>query len=404
MKEHKTIAGKIYTVTSPNGCTVTDETGLQLGTVEAGEQKVFTATGGAMWLDDTAARVTANFNQAPVKLKLLGLLGGGVSTSLPSGYLAAEFLESTGTQYVRLPQLEVNNNDTIKSEFVLLRYKDASANGMFAIFGYDAGQHLRIYTTKNTNAEGRFIAYKFGDAGVSMYVPEGKVIKWDITKDGCVVNGVQYDKLNTLDFSYSDMLLFNQYVNAKYWPAILRFYKFSVSQKCNLRPSLDSNGVPCMYDKVTKQPFYNKGSGSFIIGMTIAQARQLSKLPSTGGNLTVSLPSNYLEDDGVVNALATAQENGWKITIQPYEAEAGAASTFALRRIWVRKDENEQGSYVDSDGTRWQVEWCVDIVGSSPEAEGYEPFRSVDVAVNYWGLTPWVDPEAEELLTNTEEV
>ena len=100
MKEHKTIAGKLYTVTSPNGCTVTDETGLQLGTVEAGEQKVFTATGAAMWLDDTAARVTVNFNKAAAKMQLLGLFGGGVSTALPSGYLEAEFLECNNGNYI----------------------------------------------------------------------------------------------------------------------------------------------------------------------------------------------------------------------------------------------------------------------------------------------------------------
>ena len=34
--------------------------------------------------------------------------------------------------------------------------------------------------------------------------------------------------------------------------------------------------------------------------------------------------------------------------------------------------------------------------GSEPDAHGYEPFRSVEAAVEYWGLTPYVDPEAEE--------
>jgi hypothetical protein len=46
------------------------------------------------------------------------------------------------------------------------------------------------------------------------------------------------------------------------------------------------------------------------------------------------------------------------------------------------------------------VDWCVDIVGSSPETEGYELFRSVDIAKEYWGLTTWIDPEQEELLIN----
>jgi hypothetical protein len=42
--------------------------------------------------------------------------------------------------------------------------------------------------------------------------------------------------------------------------------------------------------------------------------------------------------------------------------------------------------------------------GSEPDALGYEPFRSVEAATEYWGFTPWVDPEQEEILTNTDEV
>jgi hypothetical protein len=167
-------------------------------------------------------------------------------------------------------------------------------------------------------------------------------------------------------------------------------------------PGITKDGKISFFDRVSRKIAITETFNG-VLGMTLEQARKLSKLPKFGGTLTVSLPSNYLEDEGVVNALATAQENGWVITIQTYEAEAGAASTFALRRVWVRKRTDECGTYVDTDGFRWQVDWCVDVVGSSPEAEGYEPFRRVDVAINYWGLTPWVDPEQEEFLTNTDE-
>lgn len=79
MKTLDTIAGKTYVVTSPNGCTVTDETDLTLGTVEAGQQKVFVATGAKMQADDDSARITATFNAAPA----LGF-GGGVEIKFDS--------------------------------------------------------------------------------------------------------------------------------------------------------------------------------------------------------------------------------------------------------------------------------------------------------------------------------
>lgn len=32
----------------------------------------------------------------------------------------------------------------------------------------------------------------------------------------------------------------------------------------NMVPCLDNNGTPCMYDSVSKQSFYNQGTGKFL--------------------------------------------------------------------------------------------------------------------------------------------
>lgn len=74
--------------------------------------------------------------------------------------------------------------------------------------------------------------------------------------------------------------------------------------------------------------------------------------------------------------------------------------------IWVRKTENEQGGYTDAAGKRYTVEWCVGIVGSTPEAEGYSRHDSIQTACDAWGLSVYVDPEAAaefEALTYNEE-
>ncbi len=44
-------------------------------------------------------------------------------------------------------------------------------------------------------------------------------------------------------------------------------------------PVLDNNDVPCMYDKVSKQCFYNQGTGSFLYGR---QIKEVAYLESTG--------------------------------------------------------------------------------------------------------------------------
>ena len=93
-----------------------------------------------------------------------------------------------------------------------------------------------------------------------------------------------------------------------------------------IKPALDPQGVPCFYDEVTKTPFYNSGSGSFIVGLTLDQARNLRKLPATGGNLTVSLPwEAQLISSGVPAILQAAADKGWTITVQYREPEADNA-------------------------------------------------------------------------------
>ena len=158
-------------------------------------------------------------------------------------------------------------------------------------------------------------------------------------------------------------------------------------------PCLNAEGVPVMYDANSKTDYPPTKGNNFIAGFTLTQARKLGKLPAPGGTLTISLPSNWQEDEGVVNALATAEANGWELTYLTYEADASTASTFALRRIFVRKTQDENGQYVAADGSRWYVEWCAGMIGAEPTDHGYEPFRSVDAAVAYWELEPWIDPE-----------
>lgn len=50
-----------------------------------------------------------------------------------------------------------------------------------------------------------------------------------------------------------------------------RLYRFTIKKAnneliMNLLPYLDKNGKPCMFDTVSKKPFYNQGTGEFLYG------------------------------------------------------------------------------------------------------------------------------------------
>ena len=164
-------------------------------------------------------------------------------------------------------------------------------------------------------------------------------------------------------------------------------------------PAIDPAGVPCMFDQVTKKPFYAAGTGTFIVGLTNEQAAKLVNLPAVGGTLSISLPSNWQEDSAVVEALSAAEEKGWVIDYRTFDAADAPATTFSLRRVLVRRFADEQGCYVDSAGSHWGE----GVLGAEPETLGYEPYRSVEAAVAYWELEPWVDPEEENLLIEEEQ-
>ena len=160
MKEHDTFPGKVYAVTCASGCTITDNQGHTLGECEAGKQTLVVATSDKL-LTSEDALLTATFKYAPAKLMALGLLGGGASTGseLPAGYMRAEFLESTGKQYLRMRELVVTNDDCIKMRWSFVKYIGGAAAGVFAIYNHDNGQPLRTYVTDISGAakKGHFL-------------------------------------------------------------------------------------------------------------------------------------------------------------------------------------------------------------------------------------------------------
>ena len=387
---------KWYVVTTDSTCEVTDANGKLLCTAEAGEQKLFFATTPTVTLSDETATVgEANFKTAAAALRLLG---GGSKNALPAGYLQAYFLESTGTQFA-LDESFVSSSE-IELECKYRFEKFNSTNFVYCVIG----------TSSYRNAMGEFGEWVSRvDYGKSMT----DLTSWELRakqdfifkkeKERNFWDGKEYKASPEQSFEQvCTMSLFGH--NTHGYPMAGRIYwlNTSVRGKAFRRyaPAVGKNGEPCMYDTVTRKPFFNSGTGQFIAGFTMKQARKLGKLP-VGTTLKVSLPVGWQEDESVTNAIAEATSKGCVIEQAEdwSEGDAAASSTYALRRVWVKRTQDDIGNYVDADGSRWRVEWCVDVFGAAPETLGYERYRSVEVARDYWGLTEYTEPEAEELLT-----
>ena len=422
MKEHDTFPGSVYAVTCKDGCAVTDASGELNMYCEAGGQLHVTAPSDKLYTSADASVRKVNFKHA---LAALGLLGGGVS-ELPAGYIKAEFLESSGEQYIDT-EWACRANLQIECDYGFSQVKQSTQSTYYVFgargYGYSWLHAVMLPSLSNVNASFWNAINQSGGSGFIVHDSSGtfgllkdheEYIKnrhtVNLSNAGIEITGI-YKLRQNFNYDYSSytepatLILFGATINGEKRTSFYRCHSYrqedtTTGEKLYYIPVVDEKGVPCMFDKVTRKPFYNSGTGQFIVGLTMEQARLLGRLSPTGGELTISLPSNWQEDTAVVDAIATAEGKGWVLTIQTYEAEAGAVSTFALRRIWVRKRAEESGSYVAADGSRWQIDWCATMVGGDPQEYGYEPFRSVEAAVECWELQPYVYPEAEQLLTN----
>lgn len=272
---------------------------------------------------------------APAKRQPFGLLGRGSGSGLPSGYLAAEFLESTGTQYL-MTGFFPDDTAEIKIDINPLSAPQNLSIWLFTNANLDrteGGRSLKAAASPQGNLYFEYGSMdSTGTFGVSPIAPsfgERRIIE---LKNGYYDTGSRKGSFNKQVFSTNlvELSIFRNIRDTTL--SVLDIYSCiltkSGERKRDFTPMLDKNGTPCMYDKITKKPFYNSGTGQFIVGMTLKQARKLSKLPSTGGSLTVSLPweAQLVQHNGEVeSALGTAQGNGWLVGVQYRDAESDSA-------------------------------------------------------------------------------
>lgn len=400
MKQITTDPGAVYCVYTTTGCTVTDTaTGCTLMTAEPGQPNYFAATGHSVTLSDADATcLRPRFKTAPAALRLLG--GGD---KLPAGYTRLAWLQGTGTQYINTG---ASGNETSE---VLCTFERTSAEGR------------AIYTQNSTAGTGMLNGFVWGvfedlryDWGSKNYNAKGKYSGGWVTSvqsaNGVTLNGEPVlPAFESQTFTSAALVLFSNRANVGQFTANnVRMARWALKTAGNpvrdMVAALDPTGTPCMYDRVTGTAYKRGGSGQFIAGVgTVAQLTTLLRnLPSTGGELTLSLPAEANTPEVAEALQACHDTQGWTLTVHEYRP--AAVATYSLRRVrsvvWCRREQSDLGSYVDSTATRWQVERCAAIFGphgQDPTAYGYTPFDSVEAAAEQWGLTPYIAPDEEQV-------
>lgn len=260
---------------------------------------------------------------------------------LPFGYYPLSFLESTGWQYIIFPDAIVNSQIGV---YMRAQGKTLTSNRFNFPLSWQRTTNYRTFRIDNRTPssifwwhegsssvtsndiklnDGEFEAYLNWENNDSLELTDcyGTKLSAKATNKSLIPELKGFSLFGGWDFDDG-----GKFVNG----LALSLNEFAVTsgteQVLHLLPALDGTGAPCLVDTLSQQAYYNMGSVPFIAGMTLEQVRGL-RLPSTGGELTISLPLEASADIFAQNALKRAQNNGWLLTLQYIDNELPSGYT-----------------------------------------------------------------------------
>ena len=354
MKTHQTIAGNTYCVSSPNGGTVTDASGSLNKPVEAGDQVHVTAPSGELYCDDDAATIVkANFKSAALAL---GLLGGG-NNGLPAGYTRVEFLESTGSQYVDLPEVQTGEDFGIDYTFLntsgqnwalclqtggTVHYRIDVRSFATGALGVSWGNYSNsIWPNLGEGSEScRVVANYKNDK--RLLIAGLQTHEWTLKTPNTVKNGFYLFAMT--GYTAEGVRHKDSNVRQK-----IKHFAASKGQAdvAHLVPALDNTGTPCMFDLVTRKPFYNSGTGDFIYPgkettattYSLRRPRMYAQMTPHGIRRLYHVPRGY---NGTPEEYA--EQNGFKLLVETPQPEEGYWAP-----VWHEREDCIELEWVETE-------------------------------------------------------
>lgn len=204
----------------------------------------------------------------------------GEGSGLPTGYRRCSYLQGIGndTTYFVIPQIDITNSPLVLLECMYQTYLDDTN-----VFGSILND---IRFEQGIGWSGRAFSYNYGNGygvtglGVVNAQTEngvlpakdlaGKRLLFEYKNDTFYLNGIEQTIAKNNIYANGslgiakDVYLFgtNRGETKRYFNG--KIYRFFVENQINLIPALDKNGVPCMFDLISKSTFYNQGTGEFL--------------------------------------------------------------------------------------------------------------------------------------------
>lgn len=416
MKEVKTNSGKWYVVTTANGCTVSFETDGGTVTLEMqAPQDVFCAVSGKAVVSDDAAVVTQTFNLAPSFFKAARGWGQdpiwfkslhAVLTRMLDGTRFEMVLTAQGSKLIvhtdrvaddLLEQVRATAEAYLPAGVELVQY-----NHNMEISWRDINKYAACVTKADMRAVNPDYANDFTSEGEWVYLLDS--FNGNDHHNGLFTNNSKIKKINIeLPAMKNGESMFlgasNMTECILRCPVATALNDFTLS--CNNLTFLEIY-APNAHDVTygfghRHNPSMKLSHFRFLAPTKISQAKMawentiLSKesvlnivenIPawSSGTHLLdLGIHIDHQTDEEVLAAISNAEAKGWTLTVQWNGTPTAAASVMRFGRLIYAK----VGEHELPDGTTERVlAWGHYVTDET----GYETFRSLESAYEYFGL------------------
>lgn len=196
---------------------------------------------------------------------------GEIDYGLPKNYRAVEYLESTSEKQWFDTGIKAASDLTVEGEWYVDR---SSITDDYVIF-YQGETSINVYSfgllSYDTQSSHHW-CWTIGSGREPFQNPADHALKFHskTTNKQCIINGVVEKTYSSNEFtSRNDIFIFGTSSSTRVKPnkgddGIKRIYWMKIWDGQTLvrdfQPCLDASSTPCLYDRVSKQTFYNKGS------------------------------------------------------------------------------------------------------------------------------------------------
>lgn len=207
--------------------------------------------------------------------RLMALKKSGGSVGLPDGFTAVEYIQTSGSQRIDTG-VKASASIGMSADFCLV---DASIiQNLTTVYDPYKNYQLMVLAISSYGSPDGAVWLVCGYSAIQ-YFKKADTNRhvYHFNADGqytVEMDGIQYKKADPSQTTFPADTL-NLYLfarNATFFDgyAYMKLYSCAIydgGRKIrDFKPCLDADGVPCLYDLISKTAFYNKGTGSFTWG------------------------------------------------------------------------------------------------------------------------------------------